>query len=186
MYSEDYDGKLLYYSAVPSESSSSMLTGVIPYIKSAQVFHCPSAGLQGVSSSKITSTKVPASGTHYGMPANNPASTAHQTIIMGPAYVPLVGSIPQASLQCLFAETMRAGGSNFGKVGFDRFRSTDLTNTGLAGIIPGFGAAGGASAINRHFDGGNYAFVDGHVKWLKKETVAVPHASNEAIQFYWD
>ena len=29
------------------------------------------------------------------------------------------------------------------------------------------GAAISSSAITRHFDGSNYAFVDGHVKWLK-------------------
>jgi prepilin-type N-terminal cleavage/methylation domain-containing protein/prepilin-type processing-associated H-X9-DG protein len=181
MYSQDYDGRLLYYSAAPSEASSSMLTGVLPYIKDSQIFRCPSANLSGANT--ISSDNVPANATHYGMPAT--AGSAPDTIIMGSGYVQLIDSIPQSSIQCLFAETMRAGGSNFGKTGADRFRANNLTNTGLLGIIPGFGAAGGASADSRHFDGSNYAFVDGHVKWLKKETVEVPHATNQVIQFYW-
>lgn len=181
MYSEDYDGRLLYYAAAPSESSSSMLTGVLPYIKNSQIFRCPSSNLTGAN--PITSTNVPANGTHYGMPAT--AGTAPNTIIMGSGSVQLMGSIPEPALQCLFAETMRSGGSLFGQTGADRFRANNLTNTSLLGIIPGFGAAGLVSEQSRHFDGGNYAFVDGHAKWLKKEVVEIPNASNTAIKFWW-
>lgn len=181
MYSEDYDGRLLYYAAAPSEGSSSMLTGVLPYVKNSQIFRCPSSRLTG--SNPITSTNVPANGTHYGMPAA--AGASPNTIVMGSGSVQLMGTIPQPALQCLFAETMRAGGSLFGQTGFDRFRANNLADTGLSGIIPGFGAAGLISEENRHFDGGNYAFVDGHAKWLKKEAVAVPNANNNAIKFWW-
>lgn len=34
-----------------------------------------------------------------------------------------------------------------------------------------FGAEGGTKGKDRHLEGANYAFVDGHVKWLKAEKV---------------
>jgi prepilin-type processing-associated H-X9-DG protein len=42
----------------------------------------------------------------------------------------------------------------------------------------------GGIVTDRHFGGSNYAFFDGHVKWLKKETAEIPHATNNAIHFY--
>ena len=184
MYTEDFDGRLMRYTAAPSESSSSILTQVLPYIKNAQIFRCPSAGLGG---GAITATNVPASGTDYGMPGAAQAQVlaGNNSIIMETTNTALIGSIPEPALQCLFAETVRASGSNVGKVGADRFRCNSLTDAGLLGIIPGFGAATLTTRENRHFDGGNYAFVDGHAKWLKKEAVAIPHASNTAIRFRW-
>jgi len=180
MYSQDYDGKLLYYSAIPKESSPSPLTGVIPYIKSEQIFRCPSANL--ATPNTITSDDVPANATEYGFPAA--AGTSPTTIIMGSTAVTLIDSIPQPTLQCLLAETVKASGTYGGKRGFDRFRANDITDTGLVGIMPGFGTVAGTTST-RHFDGNNFAFVDGHVKWLKKETIEMPHATNQAIQFYW-
>ena len=38
---------------------------------------------------------------------------------------------------------------------------------------------------DRHFDGSNYAFLDGHVKWVKTSVASVPFASNTTMQFYY-
>src|SRR5690606_13893956 len=100
------------------------------------------------------------------------------------ASVQLLGAIPYPSLQCLLAETVKNNNSSGGKRGFDRFRAADLMNTGLVGVMAGFGTGNGITPP-RHFDGNNYAFADGHVKWLKHEAVAIPHADNNAIKFWW-
>lgn len=101
------------------------------------------------------------------------------------AAAPAIDSIPNpVTVQCLIAKVVRASGSNLGKTGMDRFTCDSLTSTGLAGIVAGFGN-NSVTSQSRHFDGNNYAFLDGHVKWLKKETVRVPHSQNKAILFYW-
>ncbi len=190
MYSQDYDGRILFYSAVSSESDPSPLSGVLPYIKSKQIFRCPSARLS--TPDTISSTIVPANATEYGFPAT--ASNAPNTIIMGINYVQLLDSIPSPSLQCLLAETIKSGGSTRGTRGADRFRANNPSENTLLGMVAGFGLDSQANPAtpdwiktkdNRHFDGSNYAFVDGHVKWLKKEVVEIPNASNNAIKFWW-
>jgi len=44
-------------------------------------------------------------------------------------------------------------------------------------------AAPSASARTRHFDGSNYAFVDGHVKWIKGTVVATETSGNSPTFF---
>jgi len=58
--------------------------------------------------------------------------------------------------------------ANLGGVNENKVQQSDLTV--LVGEATRSGAATSgesASASSRHFDGGNYAFVDGHVKWIK-------------------
>jgi prepilin-type processing-associated H-X9-DG protein len=180
-YAEDYDGRLFFYSSISSENNPSMLSGVLPYIKSAQIFRCPSSGLQGTNT--VTATTVPANGTEYGLPATTTAG--YKSIVDGVTGTGvLLGEVPEASLYCLLAETVKAQNSSGEKRGFDRFRSFSLDSNSLVGVLAGF-STGTGTTDSRHFEGNNYAFVDGHVKWLKKETVAVPAASNNAIKFWW-
>lgn len=180
MYSQDFDGKLLRYTAAPSETSASPLTQVLPYIKNGQIFRCPSANLPNTTA--ITATTVPANGTHYGLPAIGSGSSPNT--IMMPNNSQLIDSIPVPAIQCLLAETVKDYNSSGGKRGFDRFVAWNLASGSLTGIIAGFGTSNGTTPP-RHFDGNNYAFVDGHVKWLKHETVVIPAASNNAIKFWW-
>ena len=44
-------------------------------------------------------------------------------------------------------------------------------------------AASSATALSRHFDGSNYAFVDGHVKWIKG-AVSAAAASGDTPTFF--
>jgi prepilin-type processing-associated H-X9-DG protein len=38
-------------------------------------------------------------------------------------------------------------------------------------------------ALNRHLEGANYAFVDGHVKWLKSTALTFDNPSGSNITF---
>jgi len=71
------------------------------------------------------------------------------------------------------------GGKNENKV--DNTASTIL----VAEATRSGGATSGtsASASSRHFDGSNYAFVDGHVKWIKGTVVNTDTAGNAATFF---
>lgn len=173
MYSQDYDGLLPYY-PYDTDESPGVMGKVYPYVKNAQVFHCPSSNLAPPASADMKSYFS----SEYGLPAvyavqNNMAALIN--LNFGGTSITQMDAIPEPAMTCLVAETKISWGAPYDKYGFDRFNATDLNDTGFVGV----------PVLDRHFDGSNYAYMDGHVKWLKKETVRVPHAQNKAIVFYW-
>jgi prepilin-type N-terminal cleavage/methylation domain-containing protein/prepilin-type processing-associated H-X9-DG protein len=181
MYAQDNDGKLPCF-----DYTYSQMGKVAPYVKSDQIFICPSANLPLTSQYPLSTYPTYAYGTDYGMPTiyTNAGKAALQSTgsanNLGP--VTLMDSVPSPAATCLVAETFRATGSFANKAGWDTFRANPIAPLDIT-TDTNFG---GLADVTRHFDGSNYAFMDGHVKWLKKEAVLVPHAQNQTIQFYWN
>lgn len=165
MYAEDYDGRLPHY---PPEGIMAM---VYPYVKNNQLFQCPSSGLNRQNDPTMTSYFS----TDYGVPGSYDSPSWPRAIVINEGPGQLLSSIPEASLTCLLAET-RYADTNY-KNGFDRF---------MALAFPASSFWSGLPVLDRHFDGSNYAYADGHVKWLKAETAKIPHDQNKAIIFYWN
>lgn len=168
MYSQDFDGRLPEFYNPPSS-----MAVFYPYVKNRQVYKCPSANLER---SHLYNADTSSFGTEYGMPAIYPPRKAALANINYGGEVTIMDAIPEAAKTCLFAETIRIGGSNDKKTGWHTFDGTAVDDTSY----------GGLPVLDRHFEGSNYAFMDGHVKWLKKEAVSVPQASNNTIKFYWN
>jgi prepilin-type N-terminal cleavage/methylation domain-containing protein/prepilin-type processing-associated H-X9-DG protein len=171
MYAQDYDGKLSYY-PYESDANPCVMEKVLPYVKSVQLFRCPSSGLRGGDGQMKNRY-----GTDYGMPAVYDVSNQQAALInlnFGGSKVTLMDSIPEPSITCLLAEVYYVGDTSL-RYGFDRFSALGVDDTSYSGLMQ----------LERHFDGSNYAYMDGHVKWLKKETASIPNASNKAIKFYW-
>lgn len=164
MYAEDYDGRFPFY------PSGGVMEFVFPYVKSTQVFLCPSSNLARSNSPTMTSYYA----TDYGMPASYDSPSWPRAVMLNGTGTQLIASVPEPSLTCLLGEVKYAGTPT--NLGFDRFQ---------ANTFPAKGIFNGLPQTERHFDGSNYAYVDGHVKWLKKQTAEVPHAQNNAIKFHW-
>ena len=81
-------------------------------------------------------------------------------------------SIPVPSQTCLLAEVKANSGTVWGST---RFVAWDLADGGSDRLM----------VLDRHLEGSNYAFIDGHVKWLKREVASAPHTQNKAIRFFW-
>jgi prepilin-type N-terminal cleavage/methylation domain-containing protein/prepilin-type processing-associated H-X9-DG protein len=165
MYAEDYDGRLPFY---PPAGAMAM---VYPYIKNNQVFQCPSSGLNRQNDPGMTSYYS----TDYGVPGSYDSPSWPRAIMLHEGPGQLLSSIPEASLTCLLAET-RYADTTYSN-GFDRFMALTFPSSGIWSGLP---------VLDRHFDGSNYAYADGHVKWLKADTAKIPHAQNKAIIFYWN
>lgn len=168
MYAEDYDGHLPVY---PYGSGAMPPVAVFPYVKSYQVFLCPSFTHE---TTPNTTTSI---STSYGMPWGYPPAKSALLNQGNPAAGPgvLLSSFSQPSLICLLGESAYVY-DNGHTYAYPYFRAgspirppSDMT------LLP-----------SQHFDGSNYAFVDGHVKWLKKEIALTPRAQNKALLFYDD
>ena len=127
-----------------------------PYIKSAQIFQCPSEETAGESDPNGDFTDYFYNHLLRGQ-SQALLNATSRTVVMGEsnakaARVTLNGcrSGPAAQSTDFSLAVPSCGTSS---------SSGDLTNSGT-------GSAADIADINRHLEGANYAFADGHVKWL--------------------
>ncbi len=170
MYVQDFDDSMPGYFTPPNP-----MAVLYPYVKNIQIYRCPSSNFKNYN--PVTTSY----GTHYGFATRAPGSIAQRqkaALLYSSTDFTKLDSIPRPSITCLLAETIRSGGS-YGPTG---------TN-GPAGwyMFDGELDASYSGLIDweKHFDGNNFAFMDGHVKWLKRSTAEADRATNEAINFYW-
>lgn len=167
-YKQDYDEKypIVYWSTTTSKwvpSVGYLNTASYPYVKSGQLYRCPSnTGL----------------GNLFSLDPNNPQSyptgspITHYTIN---SYVSNAGTLtaPVAVSDAIIPEPSTT------------IMIMDMTVTNArAAVIDSWGAQifPEDSATQRqgflHLDGANYLYIDGHVKWQHKSVMTVDNASN--------
>ncbi len=149
MYAQDYD-ELLPYEDYDTDASGDEGAGdttwrsvVLPYCKNQQIFFCPSK--------KMTSS-VFDGGADYGENAGYAINVCHWTSgSPTPPFGQALARVEDTASCILFLES--DGTHEIGCETNDR------------------GWQPSASYGKRHNDGANYAFVDGHGKWLKPDVV---------------
>ncbi len=172
MYTQDYDGRMPYY-PYDDDESPGVMGKVFPYVKNSQLFQCPSSKLNPPASSNMKNYFA----STYGLPAVYDVQgyiAALTNLSFGGTAVVIMDAVPEPAITCMVAETAYVA-PNTSKVGFDRFAATNLDSASF----------NGNAILDRHFEGSNFAYMDGHVKWLKESTVRIPHAQNTSIKFYW-
>jgi prepilin-type N-terminal cleavage/methylation domain-containing protein/prepilin-type processing-associated H-X9-DG protein len=182
MYVQDYDDGLPAYSHNGSATWNRIYTSLVPYVKNDQIYRCPSAPTSTLAASHVY-------GTQYGFPWQNGSDTRWVVSPANYAGTMKLDAVPDAVRTCLIGETWNSGGLVSGKERYwdlgwsqTQFRVTASTWDQLR--------------PDRHLDGANYAFTDGHVKWLSQKTVdsarqngaasATPSTvGNLPIVFFW-
>jgi prepilin-type N-terminal cleavage/methylation domain-containing protein/prepilin-type processing-associated H-X9-DG protein len=167
MYVQDYDEKYPMIGFLAGDtitypsgavSSSNWIVRIYPYVKSVQLFNCPSNTLAPWTGSTSPS---PVSNTSYGANALLLNSSTAMASIVNPSQTVLLadtaGEAPYAMFNYYFAPPYYTGSS-----------STRWM-------------------VNRHLEGANIVFADGHVKWEKMGTDSgdrpLPPTSSQDI--YW-
>ena len=162
-YTQDYDEKFPLFAA-GSGVSLGWVVQLQPYVKSTQVFQCPSES-NGPSTNTAANGSSTYSGAGYTDYAYNlmlgwPAATGDMLPYIAPISL---ARLTQPVLTVMASDyiTYNAGSYAVGQ-GFTKSNKTcgtgDTCTAGLANFP--------SSAI-RHLDGLNFVFTDGHVKWLK-------------------
>lgn len=184
MYTQDYDGGLPSYSRNGSATWAKLYIPTIDYVKNDQLYHCPSAP-------KSTRPVNDYSGTQYGYTwqnesaANRPVNWSVLLANPHSRYTSRIDAVPDAVRTCLIGETYTSSGTRYQDSGWasPQFR---VQAGSWDSLLP-----------DRHLEGANYAFVDGHVKWLSKAAVdsarqngatsATPSTTGQLpIVFNWD
>lgn len=157
MYTQDYDNGLPAYAHNGSATWNRIYTSLVPYVKNTQIYRCPSAPTSTLAAGHVY-------GTQYGFPWQNGSSTRWVVAPANYADSTKLDAVPNAVQTCLIGETWNSGGLVSGKRRYwdlgwahTQFRVTASTWDQLR--------------RDRHLGGANYAFVDGHVKWLSEATV---------------
>jgi prepilin-type N-terminal cleavage/methylation domain-containing protein/prepilin-type processing-associated H-X9-DG protein len=157
-----------------------------PYLKSDQVIFCPSMPRTSKTLGGAHSSGYGLSTNIIGQIAYGKSAAIHlqedEPQLSNPNYYHStirLGDIPQPSLTCLFGET----GANE-HAGSSTARISDYVNNGYADVLFDSTGTQGAASYNvlyqdRHLGGSNYAYMDGHVKWLKMEATDAVFAAQK-------
>jgi prepilin-type N-terminal cleavage/methylation domain-containing protein/prepilin-type processing-associated H-X9-DG protein len=180
-YSQDYDERIPYWSYTYLQGVSTRTQywdeTIYPYVKSIEVFRCPSAPATiGTSWRMYATDGQPSAQVQYAVNTLNP-----QNINSGTGapfyYNSNKGQNPRLHI---FGE---GGGTlNYNVPTIVQYESPSETIwsfcadvTGNTGWNTGYGLHNPLSATTtvakRHFDGSNYLFADGHVKWYQPSSV---------------
>ena len=154
-YVQDYDGTLPVLQRNSADTLISPFAPIEPYFKSTQILVCPSAPTMKAAFPGIYSTQ-------YGFPNYTDSAAVGYAVRSVLRNDPnnsnfrtvKLDSLPFPSITCMLAET-------------------DFQN----GVGYFYASTGAWMKKDRHLDGSNYTYLDGHVKWLKSESVDKVFAS---------
>lgn len=170
-YVQDYDEKFPNYAYSYSTGASGWMRNIQPYVKSEQIFQCPS---ETTAPTSLSSTTNPtADTTDYWYNWNLGYVGGGQNGMVG---------VPEAKLPYTSNTILNGDGTSFYEFAYANcIDSTCNTASQLDGTnYPAGYAANNATVVKRHLDGLNLSFADGHVKWMtsKKVVDLAPDGSN--------
>lgn len=173
-YTQDYDEKYPYVEM--GLSTDGMTTGnfllwtdvVQPYMKSFQVIRCPSSTTNNAPADPLGRPLVNDARLSYGATSGGWGNYAW-------VHEPALGPPTSIAQFTNVAETFFMGDRN------------DVTGTSGATwgyyLSPSVANNSPYAVGTLHLDGANMAFVDGHVKWMKRENVNA--TLNGTTYYYW-
>lgn len=178
-YTQDYDETFPKGTATGgcSDRGGGWAGGVYPYIRNVQVYACPSDA-SGVASVNEVARLSYSFNNSIPRPANGYSGSGNTSEFTSPSKTVLLLEIAQSRFNPATDLTTPRSSTLNGLAYFQhKFPNCDgVTSNGRyqTGLYNGLnaGAAAGHFLAPRHFDAANYAFADGHVKYMLKDSVS--------------
>lgn len=173
-YVQDYDERvpIEYYFAAPATWTYAGFHILDPYIKSNQIFLCPSAPKGLVKSTADASNfySLIGTGATYGW---NEIGDWNGNATPGSKYYGFnISVLVQPSRLMLYGDSQAIATQAYaGANGSAGITSTMPYVGGMSALLWPCGGARNNSFGMRHFEGGNVLYYDGHVKWQKNSHV---------------
>lgn len=148
-YTQDYDEKFpIYGHGGTVDASTGWAFTIQPYVKSTQLFQCPSESTG---------------------PSSNPGDIGYTdyAINLRLGYEPVIGPLGAKSLSVLTQPTLTVMNLDFIPVAADASSTWASGCDGAATCTTVARATFPTGVALRHLEGMNYSFTDGHVKWYK-------------------
>lgn len=159
MYSQDYDEKFVSHFMVDTPDKSNpygWADALQPYLKSTQIFQCPS---------ETNSAALGTSGTFSGIP--DPTAFGYTDYYINVALAGVSdAALDSPSLTVMLGEGGKGSAYNEGNA---RYQGDSGVGTGSSGCTIADRLAESSiyqGGMTRHLGGANFTFADGHVKWL--------------------
>ena len=156
-YTQDYDEKYPLAAAGSGPSRVQWPDLVQPYVKSTQVFFCPSHKSSYPITPQATAFNYPSTWNplYISYAANN------WLFELGSGFN-AISTIAFPTKVVLAADWINSNGDG---TGFESSNTATTSGSDSGGTATS-GSPGYKLARSRHLGGGNYAFADGHVKWV--------------------
>ena len=158
-YTQDYDENFPLALVTPGFGWAAVIQ---PYIKSTQLYQCPS----DTKEPNATPTQVGYSDYWYNArlscPSDNSVSGGYNQSVN-------IASLASASLTLMSGDASTANGNDTSAHRTNGAASAGNTgdSTGQPSTNGGSGLASSGIITDRHLEGSNFLFADGHVKWYK-------------------
>ncbi len=168
-YTQDYDEKYPLWCTLPIGNANGWAGAIQPYVKSAQLFQCPSE----TNGPSADITLIGYSDYFYNTNVGPSGGGVSLSKLDSPTLTIMNGDGGyQGALSRSSAGTCRSNGT--------ATNIPNATSTGVANPVTGTGAGEDrpATAIDRHLEGANYGFADGHVKWYRHTNVTINPTSS--------
>ncbi len=171
-YAQDYDERVVPYSDTTGSAGRAFHwpKALEPYLKSTQVLLCPS-NRAGVNMSYTANGYLMSPATGGGLGNCSRLIGDIPLPAQSPIYIDAVGWSKTYPALAFYAVGLGTKGSTQGRSHEDLTYSLNAWNN----VNQVYGQPMG----NRHMGGANYAFADGHVKWLKAGGLNVPAVAFE-------
>ena len=172
MYLQDYDEKFPSYYFLDGTGWHNAL---MPYIKSKQLFVCPNAAIvDGCNPTNVDQVQSGSYGYNYHFLGDNDWGTTPPT-----PKITSLAAVQQSSETVAMCEI------------------TGMVDVSAAYIPTAWKSGAGSNCTSRpltvedqyatrHFEGNNILFIDGHAKWMKKNTMRDSNSDGVDDNGWWD